>query len=139
MATFVLTDADVTVNSVDLSDHVQSVEVTLDRETQDDTAMGHTARSNSAGLKAAAITINFLQDFAASEPDATLWSLYDAATEHTVVVLPTSSAVGGTNPSYTLTGFISSYTPIGGSVGDQAVAPVSWVNSSSSGIARATA
>ncbi len=139
MTTHVLTDASVVVNSVDLSDHVQQVVVTLNRETQDDTAMGNTARSNSAGLKAAALSITFLQDFAASEVDATLWSLYDAGTEHTVVVKSTSAAVGATNPTYTLTGFISSYAPIGGQVGNQHTAPVEWVNSSTTGMARATA
>lgn len=138
MATFVLTDASVVVNSVDLSDHVQSVAVTLARETQDDTAMGNTARSNSAGLKTAAISVTFLQDFAASEVDATLWSLYDNATEHTVVVKATSSAVGSTNPTYTLTGFITSYPPIGGQVGSQHVSSVEWASSNTTGVARAT-
>lgn len=139
MATVVLTDASVVVNAVDLSDHVQQVAVSLSRETQDDSAMGNTARSNSAGLKAAGLSISFLQDFAASEVDATLWTLYDAGTEHTVVVKERSAVVGATNPTYTLTGFISSYTPIGGSVGGQHVAPVEWVNSSTTGVARATA
>lgn len=139
MATFVLTDASVTVDAVDLSDRVQSVTVDTGRETQDDTAMGHTARSNSAGLKTASISVTFLQDFAASEVDVTLEALYDAGTEHDVVVKPTSAAVSATNPSYTLTGFIDSYPPIGGSVGDQHTTDVSWVNSGSAGIVRAVA
>lgn len=139
MTTRVLTDASVTVNAVDLSDHVQSVTVELSRETQDDTAMGNTARSNSAGLKTNSMSVTFLQDFAASEVDATLWTLYDAGTEHDVVVKETSSAVGATNPTYTLTGFITDYNPIGGSVGDQHTVDVSWVNSATSGVARAEA
>ena len=139
MATFVLTDASVVVNSIDLSDHVQSVTVTLSRETQDDTVMGNTARSNSAGLKATGVSVTFLQDFAASEVDVSLWTLYDAGTEHTVIVKSTSAAVGATNPTYTLTGFITSYAPIGGTVGNQHVAPVEWVSSSATGLARATA
>ena len=40
MATFVFTDASVTINSVDLSDHVRSVTLDLSAEEQDDTAMG---------------------------------------------------------------------------------------------------
>lgn len=139
MATFVLTDADVVVNAVNLSDHVQSVTVDLGRETQDDTAMGHTARSNSAGLKTPSITVTFLQDFAASEVDATLFDLYDNGTEHDVVVKATSDAVSATNPSYTLTGVIDSYPPIGGSVGDQHTTDVTWANRGSAGIVRATA
>lgn len=138
MATHVLTDASVVVDGTDISDHVTQVEVTLDRETTDKTAMGHTARANAAALKANSITATFNQDFAASEVDATLWPLYDNATDHTVVVKPTAAAVSATNPSYTLTGFIDSYPPIGGSVGDQHQAQVSWANSSSTGTARAT-
>lgn len=139
MSTIVLTDASVTVNAVDLSDRVQSVTVDLGRETQDDTAMGHSARSNSAGLKTPSITVTFLQDFAASEVDATLEGLYDDGTEHDVVVKATSSAVSATNPSYTLTGIITDYNPINGSVGDQHTADVTWANRGSTGIVRAEA
>lgn len=139
MATFVITTATVVVNSVALSDHVQSVEVTLSRETGDDTAMGNTARSMSPGLKATGLNITFLQDFAASNVDSTLFTLFDAGTEHTVVVKPTSAVVGATNPTYTLTGFITSYNPIAGSVGDQLVCQAEWVNASATGLARATA
>lgn len=139
MATFVLTDATITVNAVDLSDHLVSVTVDLGRETQDDTAMGHTARSNSAGLKTPSMTATFLQDFAASEVDATLEGLEDAGTEHDVVVKATSSAVGATNPTYTLTGIITDYNPINGSVGDQQTCDVTWANRGSTGIVRAEA
>ncbi len=136
----ILDDASVVVNGVDLSDHVQSVELTLGRETQDDTAMGHDARTNAAGLKVVeSCSITFHQDFAAGEVDATIWPLYDNKTSHTVVIKPTSAAVGATNPTYTLTGYVSSYPPIGGSVGDQHTTSVSWVNGSATGVARATA
>lgn len=138
MPTRVLTDAAVIVNDVDLSDHVQSVTVELSRETQDDTAMGHTARSNAPGLKTNSISATFLQNFDSSAVDDTLWSLYDDATSHTVEVRETSDSVGSDNPSYTLTGYIESYNPIGGSVGDQHTTDVSWVNGSSTGVARAT-
>jgi len=138
MATRVLTDASVVVNAIDLSDHVKSVTVTLDRNMQDDTAMGHTAQTESPGLKANSLSVTFLQDFAAGEVDATLWPLYDAATSHTVVVKETSAAASPTNPKYTLTGYISSYNPIGGSVGDQHTTDVSWVNGAAAGIGRTT-
>lgn len=139
MATFVLRDASVVVNSVDLSNRVESVEVTTSMETQDSTAMGNQARSFNGGLFADAITVTFHQDFAASNVDVTLYTLYRARTAHTVVVKPTSSAVSATNPTFTLTGIIEDYTPISGSVGDEATTDVSWVNTTTAGLVRATA
>lgn len=138
MATHVLTDATVVVNSVDLSTNVQSVSVEVSMETQDSTAMGHTARTNLPSLEADAVSVTFLQDFAAADVDATIWPLFKNKTSHTVVIKPSSSAVGTTNPTFTLTGYVSEYSPIGGSVGDMHTSDVSWVNGSSTGIARAT-
>jgi hypothetical protein len=37
-----------------------------------------------------------------------------------------------------LTGLIESMTPIGGSVGDEAMCDVSWVNTATAGLVRAT-
>lgn len=139
MATFVLRDATVVVNAIDLSDHVQSVTVETSMETQDSTAMGNQARSFNGGLFADAISVTFHQDFAASEVDVTLYTLYRARTSHTVVVKATSDAVGTTNPTYTLTGLIEDITPIAGSVGDEAMCDVSWVNTAAVGMVRATA
>lgn len=138
MATFVLRDASVVVNSVDYSNHVQSVEVTTSMETQDATAMGNQARAYNGGLFADAIKVTFHQDFAASQVDVNLYTLYRARTSHDVVVKPTSSAVSATNPKYTLTGVITDYNPIAGSVGDEATADVSWVNTATTGVVRAT-
>lgn len=138
MATFVLRDASVVVNSVDLSNHVQSVTVDTSMETQDSTAMGNQARSYNGGLFADNVSVTFHQDFAASSVDVTLYTLYRARTSHTVVVKPTSSAVGVTNPTFTLTGVISEYGAISGSVGDEATSTVSWANTAAAGLVRAT-
>ena len=138
MATHVFTDADVTVNGVDLSDHVQSVTVDLGRETSDSTAMGHDSRTEDPGLRMNSVQVTFLQDFAAASVDATIYALFEAATEHMVVVKPTSGALAATNPSYSLTGFVNAYNPISGSVGDQHTADVAWTNSAPAGATRAT-
>lgn len=125
MATFVLTDAVITIGGTDLSDHGNQVSITYEAETQDDTVFGDDTRSNAGGLKNWSMDIEFLQDFAASEVDATLFPLVGTAV--TVAVRATSDAVGATNPSYTGTGLIQSYSPFGNSVGDQASASVSVV------------
>jgi len=122
MAKFVLTDASLVINSVDLSDHVRSVTLNYEAELQDDTTMGDDTRTNLGGLKNWSMDVEFTQDYASGEVDATLFSIVGSAVP--VVLKPTSSAVSATNPSYSGTGVIGSYSPIGNSVGDLAVAPV---------------
>ena len=66
------------------------------------------------GIQNNTLEVTLYQDFAANEVEATIFPLVGTTT--TVVVKPTSSAVGATNPSYTLTGcFLSSHTPIAAS------------------------
>ena len=116
MATVVLNDASVVINSVDLSDHVKSVTINYSAEMLDDTAMGDNTRSRKGGLKDWSFDITFHQDYAASNVDATLFPL--VGTAFSTVIKPTSGAVSATNPSYTGTGTLESYNPIGGGVGD---------------------
>jgi|DEB0MinimDraft_4_1074332.scaffolds.fasta_scaffold12878_2 hypothetical protein len=125
MATFVLTDASVTINSVDLSDHVRSVTMSYEAESVDDTNMADTTRINTGGLLNYSVEVEFSQDFAANEVDATLFSLVGSTT--TVIIKPTSSAVSSTNPSFSGTMLLTSYTPVTGTVGDLATATASFV------------
>ena len=122
MATFVLYDASLTVAGVDLSDHVRSVTVDAGQNMADDTAMGDAFVSNTAGLATWSVSVEFLQDYASSKVDATLEPLLGIGTTAALVVKPTSGSVSSTNPSYSGTGILESYNPIGGSVGDQAMA-----------------
>lgn len=137
MSTFVLTDARVEVNSIDLSDWVTSVSLPVEFDAQEDTAMGDTARSRVAGLEDGSITINFNDDFAASAVDATIW----AAKKTAVVckVRPTSSAISATNPEYVGSYLVSQVNPFGSSVGELAKRSVTWPLSDPDGVARNTA
>ena len=136
MASFVLYDASVVVQSVDLSDHVRSVTIDAGQALQDDTAMGDTFQSNAAGLATWSVTIEFLQDFAASKVDATLQPRLGIGNTTTLVIKPTSGSVSGTNPSYSGTAILESYNPVSGSVGDQAMATATF--QSASALTRAT-
>ena len=136
MATFVLYDAYVKVATVDLSDHVRSVTIDAGQNMVDDTAMGDTFVSNSAGLATWSVNIEFLQDYAASKVDATLQPLLGIGNTAALEIRPTSGTVGTANPKYTGTAILESYNPIGGSVGDQAMATATF--QSASALARAT-
>lgn len=122
MAEFVFTDASVVINAVDLSDHVRQVTLNYSAELQDDTAMGDDTRSRIGGLKDWSMELEFNQDFAAAEVDVTLFPLVGST--FTVTLKPTSAAVSATNPSYSGTGILESYPPLGGSVGDLATTSV---------------
>ena len=136
MATFVLYDAYLSVAGVDLSDHVRSVTVDAGQNMADDTAMGDAFVSNTAGLATWSVSVEFLQDYASSKVDATLEPLLGIGNTAALVVKPTSGSVSSTNPSYSGTSILESYNPIGGSVGDQAMASATF--QSASALTRAT-
>ena len=136
MATFVLYDAYLSVAGVDLSDHVRSVTVDAGQNMADDTAMGDAFVSNTAGLATWSVSVEFLQDYASSKVDATLEPLLGIGNTAALVVRPASDPVSETNPNYSGTGILESYNPIGGSVGDQAMASATF--QSASALTRAT-
>lgn len=119
MATFVLKDAYVSVNGVNLSDHCRSVSLSYEAEAVDATAMGNDTKVNVSGLKDWSVSITFAQDYAASSVDATLWPLI-GGNPVTVEIRPTSAARSETNPAYSGSAVLVSYTPIDGSPGDYA-------------------
>lgn len=124
MAKIVLTDASITINSVLLSDHANSVTLTYEKDAVEDTAFGSNGHTFTGGLQNISCEIAFMQDFAAASVEATIYPLVGTTT--TIVVKPTSSAVSATNPSYTISNaFIASHTPIAASVGELAMTTIS--------------
>lgn len=134
MAKFAATDYAVTINGSDFSATLNSVELSQEADDLETTAFGSTWRTRIGGLKQASLTLNFMQDFAAGSVDATLNPLLGSIA--TVVIKPTSSAVGTANPSYTMTCLVTQYSPFASSVGDIATLSVTWPVSGS--VVRAT-
>jgi len=134
MAKFAATDYKITVNGTNLSTSLNSVELALESDSLETTAFGTTFRESIGGLKSGSLTLQFMQDFAASSVDATLFPLYN--TLATVVIVPTSSTVSATNPSYTAVCLVNSYSPFASSVGD--IATFSITLPTSGTVTRAT-
>jgi len=124
VAKFVTTDYSVTLDSTDFSNSIASVTLELTAETQETTAFGDTARTRVSGLQDGTLSIDFHQDFGASSIDATFFPLLGSAIPFSI--LPTSDAVGATNPSYSGTCIVTQYLPFDSSVGDLATLSVSW-------------
>lgn len=128
MARIVLTDASVTINSVNLSDHIASITINESTDVVETTAFSSTAaKTRVAGLKDNSVTLEFHQDFASSSVEQTInGSTSLVGTVTTIVVKPTSSAVGATNPSYTFSALVSEWTSLNGAVGELSTASVTW-------------
>ena len=116
--TVVLNQANLSVDSVDFSDQCSTVTVTESYEALEATAFGDTARKFTSGLGSHEVTATFMLAYDTSEVEEKLNSL--VGTNFNVEVYAAASVTPGvTNPEYTLTGcFLSSITPINGSVGD---------------------
>tara|TARA_R110002020_G_scaffold63314_1_gene169136 strand:- start:5809 stop:6219 length:411 start_codon:yes stop_codon:yes gene_type:complete len=128
MSVFALTDASLVINSVDLSDHVRSVTLSITSEELDTTAMSSTGfRTRAGGLKDGSLAIEFNADFASSEIDATFNGII--GTVVTFVVKPTSGSVSATNPSYSGSVLITEYSPLANGVGDLATLSVTFPTS----------
>ena len=124
MTKYMGNDASVTINSVDLSDHISSISFAESAAELDSTSMGDSNVTRIAGLKDGSVSIEFQADFAASEVYATINPLLGTLT--TVLVLPTSSAVGATNPSKSVSVLVTEVPFVDHAVGDLATISVTW-------------
>jgi hypothetical protein len=116
MAVFLNNGVVLTVNSVDLSDHVTAVTINRTFDELEVTAMGDAGHKFVKGLEASSITIDFLNDTASSEVLQTLQAVWGTST--TVTVKQTSAATSAANPLYTMSCLINSTTDVNGSVAD---------------------
>ena len=116
MAVFLNNGVVLTINSVDLSDHVTAVTINRSFDELEVTAMGDSGHKFVKGLEASSITIDFLNDTASAETLQTLQAVW--GTNTTVTVKQTSAATSATNPLYTMTCLINNTTDINGSVAD---------------------
>lgn len=116
MAEIILNDVQVSVNGVDLTEHVKSVTLNYEAEELDRTSMGNTARRRMGGLKDFNVQLNFNQDFDAGAVDDTLFGITGNVVP--VLITPRSGSVSPTNPRYSGDVLLRRYSPIDGSVGD---------------------
>ena len=124
MAQIVLKDASISIATVELADRSNSVEVNYEVESVEVTAFGGN-RSFIGGLQNNTCTVELMQDFAATETEATIFPL--VGTQTTLVFKPSTGAVSATNPSYTITGaYLASHTPIAAAVGELAMTSLTF-------------
>ena len=81
MSTFMLSNASITINSVDLSSYVTSITLSQSADSLEDTAMGDTSRSYIGGLKSGTVDIEFNADFAAANHARLIYTATSRAEE----------------------------------------------------------
>jgi hypothetical protein len=116
MAVFLNNGVVLTVNSVDLSDHVTAVTINRSFDELEVTAMGDSGHKFVKGLEASSITIDFLNDTATGEVLQTLQGIW--GTNAPITVKQSSAATSAANPLYSMTCLINNTTDVNGSVAD---------------------
>jgi hypothetical protein len=111
---------------VDLTDHVTSLTINRQFDELDVTAMGATGHAFIAGLESSTISVDFLNDDAATQVMTTLNTLVGTNAKFKILQTttpgsPSTGTVSATNPLYSGLVLVNKLTPIAGKVGDVAV------------------
>jgi hypothetical protein len=103
------------IATVDLSEYVTSITLTQKFDEVETTAMGATSHQFSKGLEASTLTVDFLNDWAASKVQATLQAAYGTSVTALIVPVRAASAtvISATNPLYTVSILVNNLTPVG--------------------------
>lgn len=135
MATFALNDCYVALNGIDRSSSISSVVLQVDVAELDSTDFADSGWTVPiGGRKSGSLQITFNDDVAASAIDSVMWPLL--GTTVTFEVRATNASVGASNPKYTGSVLVNSWSK-GGSVSD--LATVSVTLPLSGAVTRATA
>ncbi len=125
MAKQVATNVVVKIGGVDLSAYVSSVSLSSSADAVETTSFASGgARERTGGLKDNSLTVSFMQDFAASTVEPTIYPLIGGTA--TFEVLANGTAATSTNPKYTGTLLVTEWTPVAGAVGELLTADVTW-------------
>jgi len=119
-----LSNPNVLIGAVDVSDQCTSVTLNYTVEALESTAFGGTARVYTAGLQSNELTLTMYASYAASESYATLAPLVGTQIA-TIIVSPAAPATPGTysatNPGFTISGgYLETLPSMNASMGELA-------------------
>lgn len=137
MAQTVLSNAKVMLGASDISAYVKAVNLDYSVETPDATKMGDTTKNSIVGMKDIKCSLDLHQDYADNGLDEIIFGLIGTAVA--VAIRPANTTVSASNPEYQFTGFVSSHSPISGSVGDNPSTKVTITPSGGGALVRAVA
>jgi hypothetical protein len=128
MPLLVLKNAYVTIagtsGTVDVSDHVKSLEISSTYDIVETTVFGDVSKRRIASLADNQFSVEFNQDFGSGSIEATIYPLLGTAA--TVHVRPVNAAISSTNPDYSFQALITNWTPLSANVGELLSVVVQW-------------
>ena len=115
-------------SAIDVSDQLSKCEVMLGFELLESTSLADTGRQATKGLQSVAVNLDLYLSYGVGEIE-TLLAAIVAAGSCTIVVSPSGTTEGPSNPEYTITTATLDAAPvIMSSIGTLAVASVSFSN-----------
>lgn len=128
MAKMVLLAAFVSLNGTDLSSYARKAELTVEVEDKDVTTYASLGwKEVIGGLKSGELSLEFLQDVAATKIDSIMWPLLGTVVPF--VARLDNAPAGPSNPQWAGSVLINGWNPIEGSLGDEASVSVGYPTS----------
>ena len=114
MAIFMGNKVAVIVGTSTITDHVSTVSLNREIDQVEITSMTDTVQNMIGGIERPTLNLELYNDFAS----ASVNSLFEDAlgSKLNIKLIPVSGTVTATNPSYTMSCLISSWTPVNGAV-----------------------
>ncbi|GAA4100940.1 hypothetical protein [Nonomuraea soli] len=134
MSVMVLFNAFVEINAVNMSGWGKQGALAMEAAALDASVFGDGWVKNVAGMKSGTLSVDFLDDFAASQLDSLLWPLF--GTVVAFKVRPDAGAISTSNPQYSGSILLNQHN-VGGSLGELAAKSLSLPLSGA--VTRATA
>ena len=125
MAIFAHTNCHVSINAVDLSDHVVSAQWNETMRTTETVAAGGSDVQRDVTFADGSFSVELHQDYAASEVYATLSAAFDAGTAIAVEYRADAGAASATNPTMQTNCLVTEFSQ-GGPIGDYATTAFTW-------------
>ena len=115
MAIYLDNNVGLKIATVDLSSYVTSITLTQTFDEVETTSMGAAAHTFAKGLESSTLTVDFLNDWAAAQVQATLQAAY--GTSVTALIVPVkgtpTTTISATNPLFTVSILVNNLTPVG--------------------------
>jgi hypothetical protein len=125
MAIFAHTNAYVTINAVDVSDHVISAEWNESVDTVETVAMSDSDVTVKPTFKRGTFSVELQQDYATSNVYPTISAAIDANVPIAVEYRADAGTVSATNPTMQANAVVTEYAQ-GGPIGDIATTAFTW-------------
>jgi hypothetical protein len=111
-------DAEIEIGSTSIALNCNNVTIELGQDALDATVMGNTGRKMVGGLQTVNVSATVFLEYGNSSVEALIYAEVGAG-DTTLVIRPSSAAVGVGNPEFTITNcMIATYSPVSTTVGD---------------------